>query len=407
MTGLARVRDLLEGSLSNFPWPIIISDETHTYHLGGDSQHWCGKPLGLRFRNDRAIGDLLSLNGLRVLEGFVRGDLDITGNLYALPFLKQYLDLNLPLGQLLLVLFRNRYTQTVSRARVNVKSHYDIPQQVLELYLDRAYMSYSCGMFESPSHLDAGEMSTPGTGEPDSFDSLERAQWRKFQDAVEFIDPGRGETMLDVGCGYGGQLVVALESSRVEKVVGCTHSHHQATKGHEWLWRFDTSKWELLEADYRDDTRVFDHVTSTGMISHVGPRGLVPYVRNVRQRIKRGGHYVHHALMTAYTGNPLDASHGIAFNKKYVWPGFHWFTLGDHVKALEQHGFQVLRAVNLSTHYAKTAAAWHERLIRHEPEVLRLVNPETYRAWKLYLAGCSGAFLSKDSHVYRLYCEAV
>ena len=404
---MAGVHELLAGSLSRFPWPVVISDwRGQSYELGGDQQHWCGKPLGISFNNERPIKDLLSLNGLGVLEGFVRGDVDITGNLYALPFLKHYLNLSLSPGRLLVALLKNRSAQTMTRARVNVRSHYDIPQQVLELYLDQTYMSYSCGMFEAPSHLDVRELSAAGNGEQDTFDSLERAQWRKFKDAVEFIDPGRGETVLDVGCGYGGQLIVALESSPVEKVVGWTHSHNQTIKGHEWLSRFDASKWELLEGDYRAETRVFDHVTSTGMISHVGPRGLVPYVRNVRQRIKSGGRYVHHALMTAYTGRLLDKSPGIAFNKKYVWPGFHWFTLGDHVKALEQNGFQIVRSVNLSVHYAKTAAAWYERLINNEAEVLDLVNRETYRAWQVYLAGCSGAFLSKDSHVYRLYCEA-
>ena len=408
MTGMARVHELLAGSLSSFPWPVVIGDwRGQSYRLGGNAHHWCGKPLGIRFNNDRSIKDLLSLNGLGVLEGFVRGDVDITGNLYALPFLKHYLDLKLSPGRLLVALFKNRYAQTIERAKVSVQSHYDIPQQVLEIYLDRAYMSYSCGMFEEPSHFDIREMSQPGNGEQDTFDSLEKAQWRKFRDAVEFIDPGRRETLLDVGCGYAGQLIVALESSPVGKVVGCTHSHNQAMKGRERLSRFDTSKWELREADYRTDTRVFDHVTSTGMISHVGPRGLVPYVRSVRQRIKPGGRYVHHALMTAYTGRPLEASPGVAFNKKYVWPGFHWFTFGDHVRALEQNGFQILRAVNLSAHYSKTAAAWYERLVRNEAEVLRLVNRQTYRAWQLYLAGCSGAFQSKDSHVYRLYCEAV
>jgi hypothetical protein len=30
-------------------------------------------------------------------------------------------------------------------------------------------------------------------------------------------------------------------------------------------------------------------VASTGMVSHVGPRGLVPYVRNIRQRIRSRG----------------------------------------------------------------------------------------------------------------------
>ncbi len=116
---------------------------------------------------------------------------------------------------------------------------------------------------------------------------------------------------------------------------------------------------------------------------------------------------MHHALMTTYRRRPLDASPGVAFNKKYVWPGFHWFTLGDHVKALEENRFHIKWAVNLSTHYGKTAAAWYERFIKNETSILGLMNRETYRAWQIYLAGSSGSFLSKHIHVYRLYCEAV
>ena len=181
-------------------------------------------------------------------------------------------------------------------------------------------------MFENPANLDAKEMTTASMGEQNTFDSLEKAQWRKFRDAVDFIDPRPGETLLDVGCGYGGQLIVALESSPVGRLVGCTHSHNQAAKGRRWWEGFDATRWELWEADYRTDVRVFDYVTSTGMISHVGPRGLVPYVRHVRQRIKKGGRYVHHSLMTPFKGRPLDMFPSIAFNKKYVWPEFHWFT---------------------------------------------------------------------------------
>ena len=67
------------------------------------------------------------------------------------------------------------------------------------------------------------ELTTPGHGRRDTFDSLEKAQWRKFKDAVDFIDPRSGETLLDVGCGYGGQLAVALELYSFGQVVGCTH----------------------------------------------------------------------------------------------------------------------------------------------------------------------------------------
>ena len=408
MSAIDRVHEFLADGLSRFPWRVVISDwQDRTYAIGGDREHWCGQPLQIRFNNTRGIRDILTLNGQGVLEDFARGDLDISGNLYVLSQIENYLDLGSARWRLLAAVVKNRFFQTIQRAKVNVSSHYDIPQDMLKCYLDRTYMSYSCAMFEEPTRLDRDELTTAGQGEDDRFDSLEKGQGRKFKDAVEFIDPSPGDTLLDVGCGYGGQLMVALESGSFEKVVGCTHSHNQAVIGRQLLSRFDASKWEFREADYREDSRVFDHVTSTGMISHVGPRGLVPYVRNVRRRIRSGGRYVHHALMSVHLGGALDAAPGVAFNKKYVWPGFHWFTFGDHVKALEQNGFHVLRAVNLSPHYAKTTAAWYERLLKHEPVTRDLVNQETFRSWQIYLAGCSGSFTSKRSTVYRVYCEAV
>jgi cyclopropane fatty-acyl-phospholipid synthase-like methyltransferase len=66
----------------------------------------------------------------------------------------------------------------------------------------------------------------------------------------------------------------------------------QVVEGCKGLAPFDPARWELHEDDYRQEYRVFDHITSTGMISHVGPRGLVPYVRETRRRIRKDGRYV-------------------------------------------------------------------------------------------------------------------
>jgi cyclopropane-fatty-acyl-phospholipid synthase len=172
------------------------------------------------------------------------------------------------------------------------------------------------------------------------------------------------------------------------------------------LSAFDPGCWELNQGDYREDDRVYDHITSTGMISHVGPRGLVPYVREVRKRIKTGGRYLHHALMTSYSKVPIDFRVGIAFNKKYVWPGFHWFTLGQHVRALERNGFQVERLSNLTRHYAKTTTAWYERMMARRETMVGALGDPTVRAWQIFLAGITGSFLASDVHVYRLYCVA-
>ena len=221
MSAIDRVHEFLARGLSGFPWRIVISDwQDRTYAIGGNREHWCGQPLQIRFNNERGIRDVLGLNGQGVLEDFVRGDVDMSGNLYVLSQIEKYLDLRSARWRLLGTLVRNRFAQTIERAKVNVRSHYDIPQAVLRCYLDRTYMSYSCAMFEEPTQLERAELTQAGQGQGDAFDSLEKGQWRKFKDGVEFIDQSRGDTLLDVGGGYGGQLRVALESGPFGKVVG-------------------------------------------------------------------------------------------------------------------------------------------------------------------------------------------
>jgi len=404
-----KLRSFLEENLSNFPWEITIKDWCgNCYSIGKKKSHWGGKSLNVHLKSKTAGKNLLTLNGMHFLERFLEGEVDLEGNLYLMDNLRNYIQLSrLKFWQLVPYIIFNSVFQNLSRARVNVKSHYDIPQKVLNVYLDKVYLSYSCGMFENPENITMQDILTPGKGKNDSFDSLEKAQWRKFKDAVDFINPEKGDTLLDVGCGYGGQLKVAMENYPFGKVVGWTHSRNQVREGRKMLSKFPKDKWKLHEGDYRENNQVFDHITSTGMISHVGPRGLIPYVKNIRKRIKTGGRYLHHALMVPSSKIPNSFEVGSTFNKKYVWPGFHWFTIGDHIRALENNNFEVQRLTNLSKHYAKTTASWYERMMVNKEMMVKQMGEPTFRAWQIFLAGITSAYLNKKVHVYRVYCEAI
>jgi cyclopropane-fatty-acyl-phospholipid synthase len=404
-----RLMEQLESTFGEFPFLVHIKDSRgQEFEFGKGAQHWREESLKVHLKSVKAEKAMVRLDGLQFLELFRTGQIDLFGNLYLLVELKKHLGLTLSLPQLLRQVISAKLFQfqNLSRARKNVKTHYDIPQEVINFYLDRVYMSYSCAMFEDPHHLDMQAMTLPGNGKSDTHDSLEKAQWRKYRDAVDFLEASPGETLLDVGCGYGGQLDVALENDTFRKVVGWTLSKNQAREGQKLLFQHARERWELNEGDYREDDRIFDHITSTGMISHVGPRGLVPYVRNIRSRIRRGGRYVHHAIMTRHLSSSLDAEVGVAFNKQYVWPGFHWFTIGQHVCALEQNGFTIHKAVNLAPHYAKTVAAWYERMMAKANEMKEHMGESGFRAWQVYLSGGSQSLLNGSAHVYRVYCQA-
>ena len=93
---------MLAGALTRFPWPVVISGrEGRSYAIGGRREHWCGQPLAIRFNTDEALNAVLSLDGMRVLEGFVRGDIEMNGNLYALGYLGDYLDIGMSKARLL------------------------------------------------------------------------------------------------------------------------------------------------------------------------------------------------------------------------------------------------------------------------------------------------------------------
>ena len=404
------VKSRISEMVAGFPYNVVVTDwEGNTYRFDGTKCHWCNRPFIMKLRTLQAGKAVIAKDGFRIMECFFEGDIDFEGNLYVFALLRAHAGMKLSRTMRLKKFLHATTFQDVNQSRVNVKSHYDIPQEVLDVYLDRVYMSYSCAMFEDPENKDIPSLVKAGKGQDDKFDSLEKAQWRKYKDAVDFIDPRRGETLLDVGCGYGGQLVVALENYPLEKVVGWTHSENQVKLGGKHLRQFDEGSWELNEGDYRLDERVYDHVTSTGMISHVGPRGLVPYIRNIRRRIRKGGRYVHHAIMATYTGKSLNSYIGPMLNKAYVWPGFHWFTIGEHLKGLEENGFYVLKAVNLSHHYEKTTAAWYERMMSEEGLLVEKLGQPTFRAWQQYLAGASGVIGAevKGVQVFRVYCEAL
>jgi cyclopropane-fatty-acyl-phospholipid synthase len=88
------------------------------------------------------------------------------------------------------------------------QSIYDVSDEFFSLFLDPT-MGYTCAYFERDDM------------------TLEEAQNAKFDLALGKLNLEPGMTLLDVGCGWGGALVRAIEKFDVN-VIGITLSRNQS-----------------------------------------------------------------------------------------------------------------------------------------------------------------------------------
>ncbi len=88
-----------------------------------------------------------------------------------------------------------------------MQSHYDIGNDFYRLWLDKT-MTYSCAYFK------------------DENDTLEQAQKNKVRHVLTKLNPERGKTLVDIGCGWGSVLFMAAEEFGL-KATGITLSQEQ------------------------------------------------------------------------------------------------------------------------------------------------------------------------------------
>lgn len=73
----------------------------------------------------------------------------------------------------------------IARARANARAHYDTGNDLFRLFLDRD-MQYSCAYY------------------PVGDETLDEAQTKKKRHIAAKLALGPGQTVLDIGCGWGG-----------------------------------------------------------------------------------------------------------------------------------------------------------------------------------------------------------
>jgi len=260
------------------------------------------------------------------------------------------------------------------RARRNVAHHYDLPDRLYDLFLDRD-RQYSCGYFRDPA-ID-----------------LDQAQRDKMAHIAAKLLLEPGQRVLDIGCGWGGLALFLNRVADVE-VLGITLSEEQLKVARGRAAEAGVSdrvRFELI--DYRDIEGAFDRIVSVGMFEHVGPPHYRAFFDKCRQLLAPDGVMLLHTIGRADGPGATDP-----WIAKYIFPGGYVPALSQIAPAIERSWLWLADLEVLRLHYAQTLSHWYERATAARDEIEALYDARFFRMWQFYLAGAIAAF-RHDGHV--------
>ncbi|SFD72882.1 SAM-dependent methyltransferase [Massilia yuzhufengensis] len=266
-----------------------------------------------------------------------------------------------------------------------IRYHYDVSNAFYAAWLDPG-MVYSCAYFEN--------------GDED----LATAQEKKIDHILRKIGLRPGQSLLDIGCGWGA-LVLRAAQQFGARCVGVTLSENQAALARERVERAGLGKQvEIRLQDYRDVDGQFDRITSVGMFEHVGVQHLTDYFYQVVKLLAPDGVVMNHGITTANVDNAATPYGGGEFIDQYVFPQGELAHLSTVVRAMQKGGLEVRDVENLRRHYAHTCAIWTDNFEANAEHIRTLTDEKHFRIWHLYLAGCAYAFAHDRISLYQIVC---
>jgi len=266
-----------------------------------------------------------------------------------------------------------------------IRYHYDVSNDFYKLWLDQNLV-YSCAYFE---HGD---------------EDLATAQTKKIDHILRKIRLREGDTLLDIGCGWGA-LVIHAAKYYGAKCVGITLSENQAEHAKKLVAAAGLSdRIEIRLQDYRDVTGSFDRITSVGMFEHVGISNLPGYFSKIRELLNDDGIAMNHGITSTDPDSGETPYGNGEFIEKYVFPQGELPHIGLALKSMQEGGLEVIDLENLRRHYAKTCAYWVDNFEAHGEDIKRLAGDRRYRIWRVYLAGCAYAFDQDWISLYQAVC---
>lgn len=260
-------------------------------------------------------------------------------------------------------------------ARRNIEFHYDLGNAFYAAWLDPT-MTYSSALFTEPVLAQ---------------DSLASAQHRKIMHLLARLDLQDGDSLLEIGCGWGGLAEVALRDNNIT-YHGITLSNAQKSYADTRLSCFDAAA-QVTITDYRDVHGQYDAIASVEMVEAVGQEYWPAYLDAIAGNLKPGGKAaiqyirIEDDIFETYARN-------VDFIQRYIFPGGMLLSQSRFRQLAEERGLEWRDQQDFGLHYAETLRRWRGNFeTAFATGMLPSGFDEKFSGlWRFYLMYCEGGF---------------
>jgi cyclopropane-fatty-acyl-phospholipid synthase len=274
------------------------------------------------------------------------------------------------------------HRNTTRNTRTNIAHHYDLSNDLFELFLDPT-LSYSSALFP-PDQLD-------GSAAPRD---LETAQIRKIERLLDQTGVTAGSRVLEIGSGWGELAIRAARRGATVHTI--TLSTAQKTLADQRIAAAGVADRVVVElCDYRDVAGTYDAVVSVEMIEAVGWQFWQTYFETIDRVLAPRGRAAIQAITMPHD-RMLATRNTYTWINKYIFPG--GFLPSVHVidEVTRRHtGLRLVDGLSMGASYVETLRLWDRTFLAASEQVLDLGFDQIFlRMWHFYLEYSQAGFAS-------------
>ncbi|MBI3689335.1 MAG: class I SAM-dependent methyltransferase [Mycolicibacterium aromaticivorans] len=261
------------------------------------------------------------------------------------------------------------------------QSIYDVSDDFFALFLGPT-MGYTCGYYEREDM------------------TLDESQTAKFDLALGKLDLQPGMTLLDVGCGWGGALEMAVQKYDVN-VIGITLSKNQSEFARKRLAKLDTNRSiEVRLQGWEEFDEPVDRIVSIGAFEAFKVERYPLFFEKAYELLPDDGRMLLHTILAHtqkfFRDNGIKVTISdlkfMKFIEQEIFPGGRLPAVEDIEQLALDSGFTLERIHLLQHHYARTLDMWAAELIANRDEAIAITSTEIYDRYMKYLTGCADFF---------------